>query len=622
VALLLGAAAFAAYANSFRAPFVFDDEPSILGNPTIRNLRTAWWPPAGEGGLTVAGRPLLNFTFGLNYALSDTEVWSYHLVNLLIHCAAGCVLFGVVRRTLGLAAAPWREAAHGLALVVALLWLLHPLQTESVTYIVQRAESLAGLLYLLTLWCFIRAAEPGAPGRWAVGAVVACALGMAAKEVMVSAPVLVALYDRTFLAGSWVEVWRRRWRLHAALAATWLVLIGLVAANPGRGGSAGFGLGVAASDYALTQVGAVVHYLRLAVWPAPLVLDYGTALVRSPVDVLLPALLLGPLVAGTLWAVWRGRALGFVGAFFFAVLAPSSSFVPVVTQTMAEHRMYLPLAAVLVIVVLGGYRLAGRKVLWAGLVLAVVCGALTARRNADYATNIGLYEDIVAKRPGNARAIALLGDYYRRAGRLDEARRALERSLALEPQVPQVWNNLGSVWQELGEPARAATALERAVNLAPGNAIFLGNLGAALVATGRGEEGLARLREAVERAPESGGPRFNLASALAQAGRLEEAAAQFGILVAARPEDAAARDAYGQVLQSLGRGNEALAEMQAAVRLRPGDADLHNRLGIFLARSGRMQEALAAFQAALAIDPNHPSAAQNAALARQRLGRR
>jgi Flp pilus assembly protein TadD len=613
--------ALLAYHNSFSVPFVFDDEPSIVANHTIRRLATAWWPPGEDGGITVAGRPVLNFSLGLNYAVSGLDVWSYHALNLLIHLAAGLVLFDLVRRTLlrpGLAPR-FGEAATELALVAALLWTLHPLQTESVTYVIQRAESLVGLFYLLTLWSFARSTEPGAGAGWARGAFACCLLGMASKEVMVSAPLLVALYDRTFVAGSWREVWTRRRGQHLALAATWLVLASLVLTNLDRGGSAGAALPVGPIDYALTQIYAIVHYLRLTLWPAPLILDYGSALVDGWGPIVWSALLLIPLGVASLWAGWRGRAAGFYGVFFFAVLAPSSSVVPI-NQALAEHRMYLPLAAVVVVTTTGLYSLLGRRALALLAVAAVALGVVTERRNADYATNIRIYEDTVAKRPGNARAMALLADYYRRAGQFEKARDQLVRSLQVEPGVPEVLSNLGHVWLKLGEADKAIDCLRQALVFRPNDHAALNNLAGALAFAGRAPEAMAQLEAALQRQPAAWATRYNLASLQAQDGRLADAAANFEAIVAVRPEDIETRVSYATLLQTQGRQAEALVQLETAVRLQPVNADLHNKLGIVLGRTGRLREALQHFQEALRLDPANDSARQNAALAQRRLG--
>jgi hypothetical protein len=246
--LLLVAAA--AYATSLAGVFVYDDLVSILENGSLRRLAwEVWWPPAG---ITTSGRPLANFTFALNYLWGGEDPTGYHVVNWAIHGAAGVALFGLVRRTLLLPVQQGRyqESATGLALSVALLWTVHPLQTEAVTYIVQRVESLMGCCYLVTLYCFLRAAEASSAWRWRVAAIVACVAGMATKEVMVSAPVIALLYDRIFLAGSWREVWRARRGLHAGLFSSWFLLLGLLASTGwNRSGSIGFGVAVDAWQY-------------------------------------------------------------------------------------------------------------------------------------------------------------------------------------------------------------------------------------------------------------------------------------------------------------------------------------------------------------------------------------
>ncbi len=246
-----------------------------------------------------------------------------------------------------------------LAFSITLLWILHPLQTESVTYVSQSAESLMGLLYLLTLYCLVRRAEAdGQGGRlWQCLCVAACLLGMGTKEVMVSAPLVALLYDRAFLSGSFRDAWRRRRPLYSCLAATWLPLALLVLSTHGRGGTAGFGSGVSPwPSYAMNQLQAIVHYLGLCFWPQPLIFDYGSVLSPPTLRVLPYALAIAGLLALTAWGLLRRPVLDFLGACFFLILAPSSSIIPVATEKMAEHRMYLPLIPVVLLVVVGIHR--------------------------------------------------------------------------------------------------------------------------------------------------------------------------------------------------------------------------------------------------------------------------
>lgn len=615
-----------AYGNSFRVPFVFDDELAIVSNPTIRSLGTALFPPneAEMGGLPISGRPVVNLSVAFNYLIGRESVFGYHAVNLLIHVTGGLLLFGIVRRTLSQPAMAPRFGAHAfeIALAVTVLWTVHPLQTESVTYISQRAEALVGLGYFFTLWCFIRALESNPAPKWGRWAFAGCLLGMATKEVMVSAPIFAALYDRTFVAGSWREVWRRRRNLLLALASTWLLLAWFVARGGGtRGFSAGFGLGVSPWEYLLTQCNALVLYLKLSCWPHPLVLDYGTDIVRFVTDVWWQGLVVLTLLGATIWAITRNLALGCAGAWFFMILAPSSSVIPLVGQTIAEHRMYLPLAAVIVTAVLSGYAFCGRKALVVSAVVAAVFAAVTLRRNEDYATAIRICEDTVAKRPHNARAMALLADYYRRAGQLDQARRWLERSLEIQPGVIPVLNNLGNIWQGLREPDKAIACYRQVLALRPADLTAVNNLGNALIQAGRAAEGISQLETAVRLAPQAAATRANLAIALAQNGRLAEAAGQFQTLLVAQPDDAETHAQFAGVLAGLGRRDEAIAHLETAVRLQPASADLHNQLGTQLGRAGRVREALTHFDEALRLEPSLSSAAaQNAARARRLLG--
>jgi len=201
---LLVVVAVIAYANSLTNPFVFDDLASIVENRHVRQL----WPPSVPLGApqqaTVAGRPVVGVSLALNYAVGGLSVRGYHLTNLAIHILCGLLLYGVVRRTLRTPRVAPRFAlrADSIAFACSLLWLVHPLGTELINYVVQRTESIMALFYLLTLYAAIRAVDGSRAVGWVVVATVACALGMASKESMVTAPVAVLLHDWLFLPGN------------------------------------------------------------------------------------------------------------------------------------------------------------------------------------------------------------------------------------------------------------------------------------------------------------------------------------------------------------------------------------------------------------------------------------
>ncbi len=574
----------AAYAASLTNGFVFDDGAAIVRNETIRSLadwRAVLSPPLKATGAT--GRPGVNLTLAVNYALGGLDPRGYHLANLCIHLLAALVLLGLVRRTL-LRTGP-AGAALPVAAGTAALWALHPLVTESVTFVIQRSESLAGLCYLLTLYAFVRAADAtgAAATRWRLAMVGACLVGVFAKEIMVTAPVIVWLYDRTFVSGSFRDAWRHHGRWHLALAATWLPLAWLVWHGSERGGSVGFGLGVSSWDYALTQCRAIVHYLRLAAWPHPLVADYGTAVETRWLAVLPQALGLAALAAATALALWRRPVAGFAGAWFLLILAPSSSVVPLATQTMAEHRMYLPLIAVVAAAVVGLHRWAGPRIFAGLFALAFAFGWLTARRNADYRDELTLWRATVAACPGNPRAHNELGIALEAAGRNTEAVEQFEAARRLNPDDADVHYNLGTLLANLGRDAEATRELETALRLSPGMADAQVNLG-------------------------------NLAL---RAGRPAGALARFQAALRLKPDLVAAEMGVGNACLQLDRLAEAMEAYRAALRLDPRHVTAYNNLGTACLRAGRYAEAAAAFDEALRIDPGLVPARENRELVRR-----
>lgn len=604
---ILAAAAILAYWRTFSVPLLFDDETSIATNPTIRHLGSALWPPVDA---TVGGRPVLNLSLAFNYALGGTAVWGYHAANLAIHIMAGLALFGIVRRTL---AGRAEASASLVAFSVSLLWTLHPLQTESVTYLIQRAESLMGLFYLLTLYCFIRGAgADGAGGRkWYVASVAACLLGMGTKEVMVSAPLIVLLYDRAFLTGSFREALRRRRRVYAGLAATWLLLVLLVVLTKGRGGSAGYGTRVTLWSYALTQLPAVVHYLWLCLWPRTLIFDYGSALEIASLRVVPCALIVAGLIAATAWALARRPALGFLGASFFAILAPSSSVVPVATETIAEHRMYLPLIPVVVLAVIGIHRWLRAAGLPVCLVLAAGLAWGTWQRNEAYRSNEAIWGDTVAKLPDNERAQYNLACYLEKEpGRLGDAIAHYGEALRLKPDYAEAHCNLGMALASLGRTQEAVAHYDEAIRLKPGFAEAHNNLGNALNTLGRRREAIGEFEGALRLRPGYVEAHNNLGCALAATpGRLNDAVAQFGEALRLDPGFYQANYNMGNALNSLGRTQEAVAQYEQALRIKPDDAVIRFYLaGALLKIPGRTDEAVAQLREVLRLQPDNERA--------------
>jgi len=536
LSLLLVLAGIWAYSTSFRGVFVWDDGEAIVENRHIKSLWPLTQSMSAPAYSTVAGRPVAAFTLAINYALAPAEardvmapaapqsppetaelfyknVWGYHALNLVIHLLAGLTLFGVVRRTL--------TVSSLIAFSVALLWVVHPLQTESVTYVIQRVESLMGLFYLLTVYCSIRAWTPGPARRWWIaGAVAACTAGMATKEVMVTAPVMVLLWDWIFGGRSmtWAEIRRQRWPLYLGLAATWIPL-GILVAGLSRETAVGYGYGWTWWSYLVTQTAIITQYLRLSLVPEPLVFDYGWQ-PASWLSVAPQAALLVAIAAATTWLVIKRRAAGFLGAWLLLILGPSSSVIPIASEVAAEHRMYLPLAAVLVFVV-GGLahlfrarglppRIATAAGLIAVLGTATTFAAMTRDRNRDYWDNEGLWRKTVTQRPQNGRAHAVYAMALLARGLYTDAERHLREAVRLEPGSALAHRNLGIALCATQRTGECLVVLERAAVLEPSSGETRGLLGEAYLAERQPQRAIQEFLQALELMPDSRASRFLL----------------------------------------------------------------------------------------------------------------
>jgi tetratricopeptide (TPR) repeat protein len=633
VALLLAAAAIIAYQTSFAGVFVFDDEFAIQRNPNIRALwplsRAMSAPPESP----VSARPVASLTLAIDYALAPVNardvmapggpdaspevtarfldnVWGYHRTNLALHVLAALALYGVVRRTLltDRLRARLGSASRALASAVALVWVVHPLTTDAVTYVTQRTEVLMGLFYFLTLYCAIRSEESGdaaAPRRsWALLSVVACALGMGSKQTMVTAPFVVLAWD-------WVFRGRRpRWGLYAGLAATWAIVAWGLAFERWPHSIGVDREGWTPWTYLLTQAGVVVHYLRLCFVPAPLVLDYdGWPMARSILDVWPQAALLVLLLAASAVAIARRAPWGFAAAWFFGLLAPSSSILPLATEIAAERRMYTALAAIVALVVIGVYSM-GRRVMdrsrpegaWKRAVQAVALVALagtagglallTLDRNRDYASEERIWRDTVEKRPDNPRARLNYGVRLAAERRYGDAEVQLRESLRLKEPVAKAHLNLGSILcmqQRFGE---GVPHLERAVELDPELPTAHANLAEAYGALGRRRLAAKHFALAVEGEPNRPFLLNRLGWLLATSPEDDVRDGARAIVVGERAvrltarQDPVSLDTLAAAYAEVGRFGEAVATVREALDLtaRRGAADreLADRLSLYL----------------------------------------
>ena len=625
-ALAIVIVAVLTYANALGHPLVMDDTTAIVENPTIHSFGAS--VRGGPAQSPTAGRPLVNMSFAANYMLGGVSPWGYHAVNLGLHVACALLVYLLLRQLLTFPRLAEWSAGHdtGIAATAALLWTVHPLNSEVVNYAAQRSEELVALAFLATLYFGVRALGASRTLPWAAASVMACVAGMSSKESMATAPVIMLLLDSTFVSGGPLAAVRRRPFYYLALFATWIVLALLIVEGP-RWRSAGFASGLSPWTYLLNQAPMVARYLRLVVWPTGLVLDYGEPIHQTLSAVWPSALLVVGLLGGTM-ALWvSAPALAFFATWCFIALAPTSSIVPIATEVGAERRMYLPLVAVLSLLVLVATRVLSRirtptirrtvRVATAATSCALLIG-LTVWRNSEYRSSLRIWQTVVDRHP-SGRAHYNLGLELKAVGRRADAIREYELAVATHPEahyalgfeldadgrhdlavahyrqliqakpldvnVPRNYIQIGRAMVAMGRHEEAVTAFRDALARRPGDPDALGGLGDTLLAMERWTDAVDTYAEFLRIKPSVPTARFNMGLALVHLDRDAEARDAFTIVVEQEPTNVAARVNLAYALANTGRLGDAVKEFRRAAELEAdpaGRATIEGAIAVLL----------------------------------------
>ena len=557
---LLAAAGVLVYANSLDNPFLFDDLGAIVDNRDIRQILPLWRESTESDRPSLNARPLVRLSLAANYAIGQLDPRGYRAANILFHILAGLLLFGLVRQVLTASPTAARPPPFPsqLALACALLWLVHPLHSQCINYVVQRSELLVGLFYFATLYALSRYLA-GQGGRWRLLVWAACALGMATKEVMATAPVAAALFDRVFFAGSWRQLWKERRNLYLGMALTWCIPLVLLWSRP-HGDSITFTTAISSWTYLLNQCPVVIGYLGKSIWPHPLLLDYGFPEPLTPADVLLSALVLLMLIAAALVLLIRRPPLGFLPAWFFLLLAPTSTIVPIVNEVGAERRIYLALAAVVTLLVLAAAAVLDRLVISnrrrqqaSALLLGLVALALstaTWQRNSEHRDPVLLWKTVTTAAPSNPRGHTYLGLALAERGLLLESVHSYQRAVRLKPDYGDAHNNLAMALEAMGQIDTAVDHYRLALRSSPGRAEIHNNFGNLMVNRGDLKMAVGLYQHALELKPAYADAHNNLGIALGLQGRAEEAVEHFREALRLRPGYAEAENNLRLTLKS------------------------------------------------------------------------
>jgi protein O-mannosyl-transferase len=492
VVLMLGA-----YWNALDDGFHFDDKGIFL-DPYIVSPGFGW-----KLLRLLQTRPLTFLTFHWNYLFSGHDAWGFHLINLLVHLGNSILVLLVARRTL----------APGLAWFAGAVFAIHPLQTQAVNYVFERATLLATFFALLSLLFFIRE-------RY-LGAVVAFGLSLLSKEETIALPAFFLVYDLST---------KRRpalWRCYVPM----LSLAALAAArlfyalhNIPEAELAFNTRGISTISYALTQSRVVWIYVRLFLLPVGLSLDHDVRLSQglwSPPETL-PAVSALSLVVGALaWHAWRGKKFALWVLGFFVLLSPSSTVVPA-ADLLFEHRTYLPVACLAIAIALLLARLLPRRARPALPLLLVMLLAGTIHRNRVWKDDRSLWSDVIEKAPHKALGYFQLGQSYASENPI-LARQLYESGLQIEPDNADGHTNLGLILLSQGDPQNALGHLHKALALGGEKSLVWNNIGSAELRRGQVEHGIEAFRRALDNDPCRFDARWNLIHALSSIGEKEDA---------------------------------------------------------------------------------------------------
>lgn len=620
----------AAYLPSMRGPFLWDDLSEIAENPAIRTLVPPW-RPMFEGG-ELPHRPLPYFSFAVNYALgkllaaagiipTPLDTLPFHIVNVAIHLINGVLLCWIMRRLL----ARDSRSSHAnatpalIAWLAATAWLVHPLQSQAVSYIYQRIELLAALAALATLASFLQASDTPRPLPWFAAAVVSCSVGMACKEWFVVVPLIVLLADRAFLSSSWQEVFARRGVWHALLFATIPIALAVVAVQRSRYPEAGFAAWQSLL-YALNQPTIILWYLSRLVLPCGQSLDHG-AVLRSDLLgrdgwVLVPAIVLTFAACVAVWSLPHRPTAAFMILAFLLLLAPTSSILPV-QDVCVEHRMYLASALPIVAAVVAATGRVQRAVPL-GTLLVLMLAGITASRNVVYRSAIDVWQDAAQKSSGSSRSLSRLGAELSKLDRRAEAVAACEAAVARNARNPVPYAALAAALINADRLAEAVAVCRAGLETASPSASrnfsdpVLDRLemyrGLALDRLGD-PAGEPLLRAAVARRPESLSAREHLARAVIDTNP-RESAALWDSLLDVNPGDPYVLFNRGSAVARFDAG-QAVEILRQAIAADPENPNAFNNLGGALLALGLGDDAQRAFEACLRIAPDHPQAAAN-----------
>ncbi len=619
------------YSNTLESPFILDDFHTIKHEPNIRFTDFSFQnlTKAGFESLS-ASRPIVMISFALNYYFHQNNVAGFHLVNIIIHIICGILLYHLIKTTLTISIkfspdplrprTPVSSMSHVslAAFFGAMIWLVHPVQTQSVTYIVQRMNSMAAMFYILTLLLYIKARLSIIKReKWGLFAcsIITGLMAIGSKEIAATLPLFIFFYELYFFQDLKMAWFRRNLHAFAGLIIVFFLIVFLL--------SRGDIIDTISNTYrqfdftmgqrVMTEFRVVIFYITLLVFPHPsrlnLVHDFPLSYsVADPITTILSMGAVTGLIALALFTAKKERLLSFSILWFLGNLVIESSIIGL--HIIFEHRIYLPSMIVCMVAVISGFRYIKPKWLAVSIMCAVVTvfSVWTYERNSVWAAAITIWQDSVKKSPRNPSAHNGLGVALLEQNRDEDALRHFLEALKYSSDYvrTEAYNNLGYTLAKLGRTDEAMANYSEALRLNPYYVASHVNLSRLLVSRGELEKAVYHYKEALRRSPALTEVHMRLGEILTLQGKLKEAARHYAEALKLKPDFVMGHNNLGLVFMRMGNIQKAIICFNNALHYNPGDTDAKRNVTMALGIRNKINGAASKLQNALNLKPDDP----------------
>jgi protein O-mannosyl-transferase len=620
------------YSNSFQCSFHFDDNRNIVDNASIRNLADikAWWN-------FFPTRPVGIFTFAMNYHFSQLNVWPYHLVNLVIHLINSCLAGWLVLLIFSSPAMkdhPLSVYRRGIALFTALLFVSHPLATQSVTYIVQRMASLVALFYFLSLILYVKArlSEKGLTVKvlFFGGSFISAVLALLTKETAFTLPFAILLFEVFFFRTEKIKVNFKDYRLILFLAA----LLGILVIIPMKlsvnvfktvAPALGHAYPLTPLNYLFTEFSVIIKYIQLLVVPMDLRVDYDFPVSNSIFQVRTLFSFLGLVTLAVFGVILfrKYRLLSFGIFWFFLTLSVESGIIPI-TDVIFEHRTYLPSFGYFLVVstiLVGLFWQRQKVVIMVIMVIMVISNSyMTFQRNKVWKDELSLWSDNVIKSPGLARPLCNLGFAYSKLDQWIPAIDNYSKALEIDPNYTDALSNRGAAFAKTGQWDKSIMDCSRAILLDPRYLKAYFNRGGAYTNTGQFDKAIADYTAVIGIDPRFHKAYSDRGIAYAGLGQWEKAIEDCSKAISLDPEYGQAYYNRGIVYANLGQWEKVIPDCSRALELDPSFVKAYLNRGAAYGNTGQLDKAIDDYSSAIRIAPGYSKAYANRAVAYSKTG--